>query len=125
MLSLGIERSRAFCTAVARAGLASVSPPPSRAATVIARASFVNCWPRLASTAAFRCLIDDHLECPDTEPIVPAWEAAHGVISRTTTSAPRQRRGRNSRGPDDDSRRVLAVDSRPADLDLRRLEDRQ
>src|ERR687885_376681 len=66
MLSLGIEASRAFCTALASAALASGSPPPSRAATVIARASLVNCWPRRASTTAFLCLIDDHFECPDT-----------------------------------------------------------
>src|SRR5919199_9005 len=45
MLSLGIEASRAFCTAAASAALASGSPPPSRAATVIARASLVKCWP--------------------------------------------------------------------------------
>ena len=32
-LSFGIEASRAFCTAVARVGLPSRSPPPSRAAT--------------------------------------------------------------------------------------------
>ena len=65
ILSFGIEASRAFWIAVAREGFASGSPPPSRAATVIARASFVNCWPRFASAAAFLCLIDDHFECPD------------------------------------------------------------
>src|SRR5947209_8147263 len=65
MLSLGIEASRAFCTARASAGFPSMSPPPSRAATVIARASFVNCWPRRASTTAFLCLIECHFECPD------------------------------------------------------------
>src|SRR5947199_224232 len=51
MLSLGIEASLAFCTAWPSAALLSGSPPPSRAATVIARASLVNCWPRRASTA--------------------------------------------------------------------------
>src|SRR6185437_4857500 len=66
ILSLGIDASRAFCTAVARAGLPSVSPPPSRAATVIARASLEKSLPRFAS-AAFLCLIDDHLECPDIQ----------------------------------------------------------
>src|SRR4051812_17008908 len=65
MLSLGIEASRAFWIASARAGLPSGSPPPSRAATVIARVSLVNSAPRLASTAFFLCLIDAHLEWPD------------------------------------------------------------
>src|SRR5579875_3549069 len=65
MLSLGIEASRAFWMARASAGLPSGSPPPSRAATVIARASLVNSCPRRASTTAFLCLIECHLECPD------------------------------------------------------------
>ena len=64
MLSFGIEASRAFWIASARAGFPSGSPPPSRAATVIARVSFVKSAPRLASTAFFLCLIDAHLECP-------------------------------------------------------------
>src|ERR671920_280191 len=64
MLSLGIEASLAFCTASASAGLPSTSPPPSFAATVIARASFVKSLPRRASTIAFLCLIPAHLECP-------------------------------------------------------------
>ena len=62
ILSFGIEASRAFCTAVARVGLPSVSPPPSRAATVIARASLLKSLPRLASAAPFLCLIEDHFE---------------------------------------------------------------
>ena len=32
---------------------------------MIARASFENSFPRLASAAPFLCLIDDHLLCPD------------------------------------------------------------
>src|SRR5579862_5828902 len=66
MLSFGIEASRAFCTEFASAALVSGSPPPSRAATVIARASLVKCAPRRASTIAFLCLIPAHFECPDT-----------------------------------------------------------
>src|SRR3954452_7304379 len=50
--------------ASASAGLPSASPPPSRAATVIARASLVKCCPRRASTTAFLCLIWAHLEWP-------------------------------------------------------------
>src|SRR3712207_8172417 len=64
MLSLGIEASLAFCTARASDGLPLGSPPPSLAATVIARASFVHSLPRRASTIAFLCLIPAHLEWP-------------------------------------------------------------
>ena len=62
MLSLGIEASLAFWTASASAGLPSRSPPPSFAATVIARASLVKSLPRRESTIAFLCLIPAHLE---------------------------------------------------------------
>ena len=62
MLSFGMLASRAFWIARASEGLPSGSPPPSRAATVIARESLVNSCPRLASTAFFLCLIDAHLE---------------------------------------------------------------
>src|SRR3954452_20486709 len=64
MLSLGIEASLAFWMASCSAGLPSGSPPPSLAATVIARASLVNSLPRRASTIAFLCLMPAHLECP-------------------------------------------------------------
>src|SRR6059036_259521 len=64
MLSLGIEASLAFWMASCSAGLPSGSPPPSLAATVIARASLVKSLPRRASTIAFLCLIPAHLECP-------------------------------------------------------------
>src|SRR5439155_17013517 len=66
MLSFGIELSRAFWTAFASARFASGSAPPSRAATMIARASFEKSCPRLASAAPFLCLMLDHLLCPDT-----------------------------------------------------------
>src|SRR3954468_20060724 len=68
MLSLGIEASLAFWTASARRGLPSISPPPSLAAMVMARASFVNSFPRRASTIAFLCLMPAHLECPAMAP---------------------------------------------------------
>src|ERR1700759_1050081 len=64
MLSLGIEASRAFWIASASEGLPSGSPPPSFAATVMARASLVKSLPRRASTIAFLCLIPAHLLCP-------------------------------------------------------------
>ena len=62
MLSLGIEASLAFWTASASAALPTTSPPPSFAATVIARASFVKSLPRRESTIAFLCLIPAHFE---------------------------------------------------------------
>src|SRR3954471_23252219 len=65
MLSFGMRASLAFWTAFASAAFISGSPPPSRAATWIARASFVKCAPRRASTTAFLCLIEAHLEWPD------------------------------------------------------------
>src|SRR5215211_6557661 len=65
MLSFGIEFSLAFWIALARAALPSGLPPPSFAATWIARASLVNRAPRLASFAPFWCLIELHLEWPD------------------------------------------------------------
>src|SRR5206468_762259 len=67
MLSLGIEYERAFSIAFCNARLAAGSPPPSRAATMIARVSFEKSLPRFASAAPFLCLIEDHLLCPDTD----------------------------------------------------------
>src|SRR4249920_3618559 len=65
MLSFGIEAAFAFSIAFWSARLPAGSPPPSRAATMIARVSFEKSLPRLASAAPFLCLIDDHLLCPD------------------------------------------------------------
>src|SRR4051812_47722824 len=65
MLSFGIEKERAFSIAFCSERLLSGSPPPSLAATMIARESFEKSLPRLASAAPFLCLIDDHLLCPD------------------------------------------------------------
>src|SRR5215212_7236753 len=65
MLSFGIEYDFAFSTAFWSARLFAGSPPPSFAATMIARDSFEKSLPRLASAAPFLCLIDDHLLCPD------------------------------------------------------------
>src|SRR5919204_3823498 len=65
MVSFGIEASRAFSIAFCSARLPAGSPPPSRAATMIARESFEKSLPRRASAAPFLCLIDDHLLCPD------------------------------------------------------------
>src|SRR5919206_754122 len=65
MFSFGIEYERAFSTAFASARFPAGSGPPSRAATMIARASLEKSFPRFASAAPFLCLIDDHLLCPD------------------------------------------------------------
>src|SRR6476661_1870865 len=65
MLSFGMEYDRAFSIAFCSARFAAGSPPPSFAATMIARVSFEKSLPRLASAAPFLCLIVDHLLCPD------------------------------------------------------------
>ena len=67
MLSFGMLWLRAASTAVRRRGLALMSPPPRRAATVISLISLVKSLPRLASLAAFLCLIVLHLEWPDMD----------------------------------------------------------
>src|SRR6267143_379398 len=46
-------------------GLELGSPPPLHAAIVISRMTRVKTRPRLASVAAFLCLIVAHFECPD------------------------------------------------------------
>src|SRR5436190_2059301 len=66
MLSFGMEYERAFSIAFWSARFADGSPPPSFAATMIARVSFEKSLPRFASAAPFLCLIVDHLLCPDT-----------------------------------------------------------
>src|SRR3954447_3633263 len=65
MLSFGIEAAFAFSTAFWSARLPAGSPPPSFAATMIARVSLEKSLPRFASAAPFLCLIEDHLLCPD------------------------------------------------------------
>ena len=57
-----VEAARAFSTAFWRARFPAGSGPPSRAATMIARVSFENSFPRFASAAPFLCLIEDHFE---------------------------------------------------------------
>src|SRR5258708_26677022 len=66
MCSLGMEYDFAFSIAFWRARLPDGAPPPSFAATMIARESFEQRLPRFASAAPFLCLIADHLLCPDT-----------------------------------------------------------
>ncbi len=56
-----------YISDIRRRGFEFGSPPPTRAAIVISRITLVNARPRLASVAAFLCLIVAHLECPDIE----------------------------------------------------------
>src|SRR5579864_4979343 len=65
MFSLGMFSFLPAKIAVRNLGLESGSPPPTRAAIVISRITLVKMRPRLASVAAFLCLIVAHLECPD------------------------------------------------------------
>src|SRR5215471_11306573 len=74
MLSFGIEYERAFSIAFWSARLPPGSPPPSFAATMIARESLEKSLPRFASAAPFLCLIDDHLLCPDMDTLPYGFE---------------------------------------------------
>src|ERR1700722_6421779 len=65
ILSAGMLAALASVTALRRRGFMSGSPPPVRAAIMISLIMRVNAFPRLASVAAFLCLIVAHLECPD------------------------------------------------------------
>src|SRR5262245_16638146 len=85
MLSLGTLLARASSIAARRRGLPPGSPPPTRAATVISRRILVKILPRLASVAAFLCLMVAHLLCPDMFPL-PAPRPEEQIVYR---SAPR------------------------------------
>src|SRR5438445_539136 len=78
MFSLGMFSFLPAKIAVRKRGLEFASPPPMRAAMVISRMIRVKAWPRLASVAAFLCLMVAHFECPDmTHPrlfhVTAAW----------------------------------------------------
>src|SRR6478735_3324478 len=64
MLSLGTLDFLAFWIASKSVGLPAGSPPPVRAATSMFLISFAKSLPRLASIAAFLCLVVAHLEWP-------------------------------------------------------------
>src|SRR6478752_6950965 len=64
MLSLGTEDFLAFWMASNRVGLPFGSAPPVRAATSMFLMSLANSLPRLASLAAFWCLVVAHLGWP-------------------------------------------------------------
>src|ERR1700724_3304661 len=70
MFSFGMFSFLPARMAVRSRGLELGSPPPMRAAMVISRITRVKTRPRLASVAAFLCLIVAHFECPDmTRPL--------------------------------------------------------
>src|SRR6476469_10652848 len=94
MLSLGTEDFLAFCTASKRVGLPDRSPPPVRAATSMFLISLANSLPRLASMAAFLCLVVAHLEWPLTVlPRVPHHVAEIRVDARVAGQFRMERRG--------------------------------
>src|SRR6188768_3403795 len=64
MLSFGTDVFFAFWMASYSVGLPAGSPPPVRAATSMFLISFAKALPRLASIAAFLCLVVAHLEWP-------------------------------------------------------------
>src|SRR3954451_13634158 len=117
MLSFGIEASRALAMASASRGLPSGSPPPSLAATVIARASLVKSLPRRESTIAFLCLIPAHLECPDMWGECTCGPAPRRARERRAWR-PWTARARSSHGP-----RVAGYSVRMPDYQGRREAD--
>src|SRR5579863_4537654 len=89
MLSLGIFSLFAERMAVRRRGLVMGSAPPVRAAMVNSRIILVKILPRLASVAAFLCLIVAHLECPDMrKPSVQGvWQEQQASSCRDSVAA--------------------------------------
>src|SRR5262245_48939999 len=85
--------ARAANTAVRRRGFALTSPPPMRAETVSSLISFVKIFPRLASLAAFLCLMVLHLEWPDIERLrktAGAHAPCFPDVSAVITGPPRE-----------------------------------
>src|SRR4029077_18906751 len=96
MLSLGIFSPLAARMAVRRRGFVTGSAPPVRAAIVSSRMIFVKTLPRLASVAAFLCLIVAHLECPDMdEPFTGSMAGAAEELLPRQCSSPSQKKKNN------------------------------
>src|SRR5262249_55408525 len=74
--------------AVRRRGLEFGSPPPMREAMVSSRIRRVKTRPRLASVAAFLCLIVAHLECPDMTIPLLLHEISRDRAHRAAASRP-------------------------------------
>src|SRR5512137_1547889 len=87
-LSAGMFAALASFMALRRLAFLSGSPPPARAAMLISRMSRVKILPRLESVAAFLCLIDAHLECPDM--LFSLSERQNSSTKRLLTQSPRR-----------------------------------
>src|SRR6266699_400172 len=85
MFSFGTELFFAFCTASYRVGLPAGSAPPVRAATSTFLISLAKSLPRVASTAAFLCLVVAHLEWPLISVPSPCPRNAGGRADRQST----------------------------------------
>src|SRR5262249_8065722 len=71
IVSLGMLTPRALSTAARNRGLPLMSPPPTRADTVISLMTLVQTLDFLASDASFLCLILDHRLWPDIPSFLP------------------------------------------------------
>src|SRR5450755_398786 len=83
MVSLGMLLSSALSTASRNRGLPEGSAPPSLAATVISRIRRVKILPRLASVAAFLCLMFAHLLWPAMMTVLRCVASIANYISAT------------------------------------------
>src|SRR3954470_7151744 len=91
MLSLGTEDFLAFWIASQSVGFPSGSAPPTRAATSMFLISLANSLPRLASLAAFWCLVVAHLEWPLNGPpsaTAPAQRTERAYVPRMARREP-------------------------------------
>src|SRR4029079_5766740 len=125
MLSFGIEYDFAFSIAFWSALLLAGSPPPSFAATMIARVSFEKSFPRFASAAPFLCLIDDHLLCPDKQRLLHGFEEQ--LVEPGVCGQLRMERGNEERTLAREHGMALELgqplDPRPGLLDPRRTDE--
>ena len=76
IVSIGTDDARALSNIVLNVGFVSMSAPPSRAATSTWRMSFAKSLARALSTAALRCLVVAHFECPDISLTVPSFRSS-------------------------------------------------
>src|ERR1700689_2394720 len=89
ILSLGIFSAFAERMAVRRRGFESGSAPPTRAAMVPSRITFLMALPRFASVATFLCLMVAHLECPDiVYPVEETWQEHGKMLLPNLASTP-------------------------------------
>src|SRR6478672_4274080 len=118
MFSLGIEYDRALAIAVASGAFDSGSGPPSFAATMMPRVSFVNSLPRFASSAPFLRLMVDHLEWPlmpppPGAPGPPSRRTAHAAVGRASARDGTPSPGRRPGGRRRDGLRARRAPRRP------------